>query len=46
MVKDLLYSVLNTSQLKKRATSEEFINNALKEIEKYEKRTISTTEAA
>lgn len=46
MVKDLLYSVLNTSQRKKRATSEEFINSAIKEIEKYEKRTISTPEAA
>lgn len=42
----LLYSVLWTSQLKKRATSEEFINNALKEIKDYGGHTNTSNEAA
>ncbi len=44
--RDILYSVLRTSQLKKRASSTEFIDNALKEIEKYERCTISNIEGS
>lgn len=39
--KDLLYYILYVSQLKKRLSPEEIINNALNEIKKYERHTIS-----